>query len=243
MKMTNVFASGAILLVSIAGISSVSAEEGAEPGWSGDAGLGMVVTTGNTDTETVNAKTALIYRAVSWKHTGKLDLLRGSDNDEINADRLTVSAKSERNLSEASYIFGLVNYEDDRFSGFDYRASESLGYGRRLLQTDKLTLNAEGGLGARQSKASDTDESQSDGIVRLAGLFEWVISGSARFSEELDSESGGGLTVTRSVTTLSTQIAGNLAAKFGIRITRSSDAPPGIDNTDTETSTTLVYEF
>lgn len=226
-----------------AGVSPAHAQEETPQGWSGDTGLGFVVTTGNTETETINAKATLIYGAAPWKHTGKLDLLKGSDNDETNADRLSLSGKSERDLSAASYVFGLVNYEDDEFSGYDYRASESLGYGRRLVQNESVTLNAEAGLGARQDKVSDTGESESDGIVRLAGLLEWRISPSAKFAQELETESGGGLTVTRSLSTLSAQIVGNLAAKFGVRVTYTSDVPPGIDETDTETSTTLVYKF
>ncbi|MCC6301644.1 MAG: DUF481 domain-containing protein [Gammaproteobacteria bacterium] len=226
-----------------AGAAPAYAQEETPQGWSGDTGLGFVVTTGNTETETINAKATLIYGAAPWKHTGKLDLLKGSDNDETNADRLSLSGKSERDLSAASYVFGLVNYEDDEFSGYDYRASESLGYGRRLVQNESVTLNAEAGLGARQDKVSGTGESESDGIVRLAGLLEWRISPSAKFTQELETESGGGLTVTRSLSALSAQIVGNLAAKFGVRVTYTSDVPPGIDETDTETSTTLVYEF
>ncbi|MGE4048974.1 MAG: YdiY family protein [Acetobacteraceae bacterium] len=231
------------VMLSAAGISPAHAEDGTPPGWSGDAGLGFVSTTGNTETETINAKTTLVYGAAPWKNTAKLDLLKGSDNDETNADRVTVSGKSERNLSEASYLFGLINYEDDEFSGYDYRASETLGYGRRLLQGETVTLNAEAGLGARQDKLSATGESEDDGIIRLAGMLEWRISPAATLTQELEGEGGGGRTVTRSLSTLSTQVVGNLAAKFGVRITHTSDVPPDIDKTDTETSTTLVYEF
>lgn len=232
-----------VLAVLVAGVSPAIAEEEAPQGWGGDAGLGFVVTSGNTETETINAKATLIYGAAPWKHTGKLDLLKGSDNSETKANRIALSGKSERDLSAASYLFGLLNYEDDEFSGYDYRASESLGYGRRLLQGENVTLNAEAGLGARQDKESDTGDSDSDGIVRLAGILEWRISSSAKFAQELETESGGGRAVTRSQSTLSAQVVGNLAAKFGVRVTHTSDVPPGIDMTDTETSTTLVYEF
>ncbi|MBK9130088.1 MAG: DUF481 domain-containing protein [Gammaproteobacteria bacterium] len=232
-----------VMAVLATGVSPARAQEKAPQGWSGDAGLGFVVTTGNTETETINTKATLVYGADPWKHTGKLDLLKGSDNNETNADRVMLSGKSERDLSAASYVFGLLNYEDDEFSGYDYRASETLGYGRRLVQNESITLNAEAGLGARQDKVSDTGDSENDGIVRLAGLLEWRISPSAKFAQELETESGGGLTVTRSLSTLSAQVVGNLAAKFGVRVTHTSDVPPGIDETDTETSTTLVYKF
>ncbi|MGE4048981.1 MAG: YdiY family protein [Acetobacteraceae bacterium] len=231
------------VMISAAGIFPAYAKDETPQGWGGDAGLGFVSTTGNTETETINAKATLVYGAAPWKHTAKLDLLKGSDNDETNADRVAVSGKTERNLSEVSYVFGLINYEDDEFSGYDYRASETLGYGRRLLQGEAVTLNAEAGLGARQDKLSDTGESEGDGIVRLAGLFKWRISPAATFIQELEGEGGGGRTVTRSLSALSAQIVGNLAAKFGVRITHTSDVPSDIDKTDTETSTTLVYEF
>lgn len=243
MNLTIVSTAIIVLTVSTASVAMTHAEDDTPQGWSGDAGLGFVVTTGNTETETISAKGTLVYGADHWKHIGKLDLLKSSDDNETSADRVTASAKSERSLNEASYVFGLINFEDDEFSGYDYRVSETLGYGRRLLHDGSITLNVEAGLGARQERLSDSGESKDDGIVRLAGLFEWQIGPSSKFSQELESESGGRLTVTRSLSTLSAQIVGNLAAKFGVRITYTSEVPPGIDKTDTETSTNLVYEF
>lgn len=224
-------------------IAPVQAQESAAEGWSGEAELGFVVTGGNTDTETFNTKIKLSHEAAPWRHTGRLDVLKGSDNGDTNADRVAASVKTDRSLDDASYLYGLLNYEDDEFSGYDYRASESVGYGRRLLRSDAVSLNVEAGFGARQSELSATGENQDEGIVRVAGLLEWAISDATRFTQELDSETGSDFTVTRSLSALSAQIAGNLAAKFTVRVSHTSDVPPGVDKTDTETSTTLVYKF
>lgn len=49
-------------------------------------------------------------------------------------------------------MFGLVSYENDRFAGFNYRMSETLGYGYRVISQDTLTLDLEAGPGARQTQ-------------------------------------------------------------------------------------------
>lgn len=243
MKLSEIFTSGAIIMALIAEASPSHADEAAATGWSGDIGLGYVATSGNTETESVNFKSLLTYRAAPWSYSGKLDVLKGSDSDKTIADRVSAEVKADRSLDEASYIFALLNYEDDRFSGYDYRVSETAGYGRRLVRTDAYTLNAEAGLGARQSKASETGQDEREAILRLAGLFEWRISAAATFSEELDGESGGGVAVSRSITTLTTQVAGNLAAKFSLRVSHDSAAPTGVERTDSETTVNLVYKF
>lgn len=211
--------------------------------WSGEAELGFVTTSGNTETETFNGKAKVINERDDWRHTGKLDVLTASNDGTETAERYFVSEKSDYKISEVSYLFGLLTYEDDRFTGYEYRASESLGYGRTVINRETLTLGLEGGAGARQSELAATGQDTSEAVVRVAGELGWVISEEAKFTQDLESEIGEDATITRSATALTTTVAGSLAAKFAVRVKHTSDVPPGIDKTDTETSTTLVYKF
>lgn len=215
----------------------------AESSWSGDAELGFVVTSGNTETETFNVKGAVVNERERWRHTAKLDVLTASNDSTETAERYFISEKSDYKLSEISYIFLLLSYEDDRFTGYDYRASESLGYGRNVINRETLTLALEGSVGARQSKLIATGDDTGEATVRAAGQLGWDISEVAKLTQDLESEVGEDATITRSATALTTTVAGNLAAKFAVRVKHTSDVPPGIEKTDTETSTTLVYKF
>lgn len=230
---------GAAILTASAG----SAVAEPQSRWSGEAELGFVKTSGNTDTETFNAKAGVVNERRRLRHTGKLDVLTASHDGTETAERYFLTGKSDYKLSGVSYLFVLLSYEDDRFTGYDYRASESVGYGRTVIDRAGLTLDLEGSVGARQSQLVTTGEETGEAVVRIAGALKWVISDAAEFTQDLESEVGEDATITRSVSALTTTVAGSLAAKFAVHVKHTSDVPAGIDRTDTETSTTLVYSF
>lgn len=210
--------------------------------WSGEAELGAVVTSGNTETQTVNAKGKLVNEREKWKHTGFVWALNAADDVRTTAERYGVIAKSDYKISEFDYVFINISYEDDRFSGYEYQATESLGYGRRVIHQPNVSLDLEGGPGARQGEIKDGD-SENEAILRLAGDLVWKISDSAEFGQALLMEIGEDITITRSTTALKAQIVGSLAMKVSFMAKNTSDVPVGTEKTDTETALTLVYNF
>lgn len=217
------------------------AEDAPKP-WKGEAGLGVVATSGNTETTTVKAYAGVVYEKEKWRHTGKFDALNSSDAVRTTAERYLLSGKSDYKFDELNYMFGLVGYENDRFAGFDYRLSEVVGYGRRVINQSNLTLDLEAGPGARQTKFK-TGDSDSELIGRVAGNLLWKLSPTAAFTENLTSDFGSKTTITRSVTALTAQVAGNLAMKLSFTARHISDVPVAVKKMDTETAVTLVYGF
>ncbi len=214
-----------------------------ESSWGGEAELGIVATSGNTETQTYNAKIKAENERDQWHHKLAFEALNSSNNQVTTAERYNLSGQSNYKLSDTRYLYGMLAYEDDRFSGYDYRVSESLGYGASVIKREGLQLDIEVGLGARQSKLDDTGDSENEGVVRLAGNLAWEISETSRFTEELTSEIGEEATITKSVTGLKSQINGSLAMKLSYTIKHTSKVPAGIEKTDTETAVTLVYGF
>lgn len=218
------------------------------PSWKGEAELGVVVTRGNTRTQTVSAKASATNESAQWRHNAKIEVLTAAardaatGDDKTTAERYALSGKSDYKFTEHDYAFGMLSYEDDRFTGFDYRMSENLGYGRRLVHSDVLTLDAEIGPGARQSKPMVGD-SANEMMVRLAGNLAWKLSKTATFTEELSSEIGEDVTISKSVTALKAQVAGNLAMKASLTVKHVSDVPVGVNKTDAETALTLVFAY
>jgi len=210
--------------------------------WNGEAELGAVVTTGNTETQTLNAKGKLVNDRKKWKHVGMVEALSTSDDVRTTSERYLLSAKSDYKYDEVSYAFVRINYEKDRFSGYDYQVSETLGYGRKIITEPNLTLALEAGPGARQSKL-DMGDSDDEFIVRLAGDLVWKISENAEFSEDLSTEVGEDVTISKSVSALKAQIVGSLAMKLSYTVKHTSDVPVETEKTDTETALTLVYSF
>lgn len=234
-----------IPLALLTGAALLSHGARAEPAstWKGDAELGVLNTTGNTKTRNITAQAKVVNDRDRWRHTLKAEALNSSQDGGTTAERYFISGKSDLKLTEKSYTFGLLTYENDRFSGYDYRATESLGYGRNVIKRDSLTLDLEAGLGFRQSKLSATGENQNEGLIHVGGGLGWKISDTSTFSEDLSSDIGEKSVVTKSVTALKTHIVGNLASKISFTAKYSTKVPADVTKLDTETAITLVYGF
>ena len=140
------------------------------------------------------------------------------------------------------FLFGRLDWRKDRFSSITEQFSQSVGYGRRLIDTDKHSLNGEVGIGARQSDLSDgTDESDTIYTGRLT--YAWQISDTASFGQSLLLEAGSSNTFTESVTELKARLVGGLALVASYTIRNNSDGLPGTEKTDTRTAISLEYAF
>ncbi len=210
--------------------------------WKGNVELGIVTTTGNTETETINAKAKVETERKQWRHTIFIESLNSSNNNTTTAERYVINGQSDYKFSEHNYFFAMVNYENDRFSGYNYRVSEALGYGRRVVGNAALTLDLEIGPGARQSEL-DTGKSDDEYTLRAAAKLAWKVSDTSTFTQDVNTDVGENATITKSVTALTAQVNGSLATKITYTMKNTSDVPDGIEKTDTETAVTLVYSF
>jgi putative salt-induced outer membrane protein len=231
--------SGSVFSLSFSNHVLLAAEE---PAWKSSVELGIVSTSGNTETQTINAKAKTEHERERWRHSATFEALKSSDGDTTTAERYFISGQSNYKYSKNNYSFVIVSYEDDRFSGYDYRASEAIGYGRRLLDQEDLKFDLEAGPGARQSKL-ENDGTDNETILRAAAKLFWGISVTSKFTEDLSVEAGEDSTVSKSVSGLTSKVNGNLATKITYTVKHTSDVPQGIKNRDTETAVTLVYSF
>ncbi|MEJ2682625.1 MAG: DUF481 domain-containing protein [Gammaproteobacteria bacterium] len=212
--------------------------------WGGEGEFGFAVTKGNTDTQNFNVGINLQQVLKQWENTYGFDSLNESQEDQSSAERYTVNLQSNRKVSESNFILGTVTYEDDRFSGFDYEATASLGIGRRLIDMDGMQLDVEVGPGHRTTKATTEDHARDESILRTAMKFRYDLSETARFVQTITSTAGDDRSVTKSDTALSAQIVGNLAMKVTFTVKYNS-APAEVENVkkDSGSAITLVYKF
>jgi len=86
-------------------------------------------------------------------------------------------------------------------------------------------------------------DDQEEAILRAYGNYEWQLSDSALFGQELSVEGGDENTISKSTTSLKTTIVGKFALKVSYTVKYTEEVPPGTDHVDAETSVTLVYAF
>ncbi len=235
---------GLLFLMSAAAVATEKPET-LQSVWQGEGELGFSLTDGNTKTNNFNGKLKLLHTLPVWENTYIVEALNESQNDDTSAEKYGISAQSNKKLEGPNFLFSLMTYEKDRFSGFSYESTVSIGYGRRVLETEKTVLDLELGPGYRLSKQNlPLSSSQDEAILRLGCKYNVSLAESATFSQTLSIDSGEERVVTKSVSSISSSIVGNLAMKVSLSIKNNSE-PVQISNekTDTETSFTLVYGF
>jgi putative salt-induced outer membrane protein len=211
--------------------------------WKGEGELGFTNTSGNTNSDTLNAKLSISKEYGKWLHKASLETLKASTNNIDSADRLVFTEKSEYTIAEKTYVFVGLRHEDDVFSGFDYQQSISFGAGRQFIKNKEHTLDASLGLGYRRLKEAVTAIEQEESTIIADTSYQYVISEHAVFTESLIIESGDSNTHSASETALKMKVVGSLAAKISYLIKKNSDVPAGTEKKDKITSVTLVYSF
>lgn len=238
-----------LLLISLVATLRANAQEptataAAEPdeGWSGKAALGYLATSGNTESSSLNSGFGVAYDAGRWIHGLELKAIHATEDEQTTAESYAVGWKSEFNLTDRDFLFGRVNWRKDRFSGYDQQLSETVGYGRRIVDTGVHFLNAEIGAGARQADLVD-GTSESDVILRAGFNYRWQFTETAAFMQDLVTESGEENIYIESITALKATLIGDLALVASYTIKNNSEVPAGSENTDWFTALSLEYAF
>lgn len=232
----------ALIVVALMTPISLMAQEEAEGPWSGKASLGYLATSGNTENATLNTGLEVGYTVGKWKHIANAFAINASENEATTAEAYELGWKSELSLTDHDFLFGLLSWRKDRFSAYDTQFSQSVGYGRRLIKTDKHLLNAEVGVGARQSDLLD-GTSESETIFRGGAYYTWILSETAEFHQDLTAEAGSENTYLESVTALSAKLLGDLALVASYTVKHNTDVLPLTEKTDTYTALSLEYAF
>lgn len=238
MKLRSVFFVAALTLAA----PLFAAEEDENDPLEGNVKFGYLATTGNTETSSLNTGFEAKYVADSWHHEAMATAINASEDNVTTAEAYEAGWKSGWDFTDRDYVFGRLNWRKDRFGGFDTQFSQTVGYGRRIIETDVHFLDGELGVGARQSEDQlgvSTNETIGTGALK----YKWKFSDTSEFDQTLRFEVGSDNTFSESVTSISAKLIGalNLVASYTIR--NNSDVPIGTEKTDTRTAVSLEYTF
>ena len=221
--------------------------------WGGKIGLGAIATGGNSESSTLQADLGLNYDKGIWHNAFAASALQAQAETEdaagvveknTTSERYAASLRSALDFSDNNYVFVLFEYEKDLFAGVRERSAETLGYGRRLLNSEKQKLDVELGAGARQLLAQGEDQQRQSEVIGRAGLnYTLQLSETSRFAQKLTVESGDANTATESVSELRLAVIGGVFAKLGFTWKNNSEVPEGSKNVDTISSVSLSWEF
>ncbi|MCH8498262.1 MAG: DUF481 domain-containing protein [Marinobacter sp.] len=218
--------------------------------WSGEAEIGVLMTSGNTEETKINSRLAAKHEVEHWRNQAEFRSLYSEAGDNTTAERYRAILETDYKFTERQFWFVRGSYDNDRFTGFDFQSSLTTGYGNRVWEHgDRSFVDLTLGLGYRYDRLKvandDGRRTEEDVIARLAGQFDYELSETALFRQKLSTEVGldDGNTVSESETALQATLVGNLSMKASYRVKHVSDVPDGFKKTDTEVALSLLYGF
>lgn len=225
-------------------VMSQDEEEEEKEGWTGKGEFGYVQTSGNTETSALNLGLQFTYEKDQWRHRLGATALRSERDDMVDAQRYTLGAQSDYKLTERSYVFGAFRYDADRFAPYDPVSTLTAGYGYTIIDNGSHYLLGEIGAGYRTQEDALTGDSNDEAIARGRLDYRWAVSETTEFANLFLVEAGADNTFLQNDTSLSVAINARFAVKAAFQVRHNSDLPPGtVDDTDTQFTTNLVYNF
>lgn len=250
----------AIALAAMLAAPAVQAQDADEtPGWDGTGELGYVSSSGNSRSDSVNARLGLKYEDGDWRHSLSLAGLRqrgevtvladpgdpdsGQRIMETNANRYQIGAQAARKLNERNALYGSVRYENDDFAPYEYQAIVAIGWAHTAIDSERTTLTIEGGPGYKRTKEALTGETEGAFIGRGKLDYETRLTATTSLVDTLLVEAGSDNTFIQNDFGVRVAISSQLALKAGLQHRHNTDVPEGRRKTDRMTTLNLVYDF
>lgn len=221
--------------------------------FTGQAEAGLVIASGNTETETANARFKLANEIDAWKHAFGADALYASDEEGKTAQRWEVFGQSDYNFSPRTFWFGAARFEQDEFSGFEYQTTLSSGLGRKFIESAVTKFTGTVGVGYKFLESRDAfddagvlieqGDSASEVVFRGTLDFEHQFTGTTSLIDKFIIEAGADNTFAQNELSLQVKMTDVLALAVGYSVRHNTDPPAGFEKTDTLTTVNLIYEL
>lgn len=222
---------------------SLVAAAPAQADWSGKGELGGVLARGNTETETLNGKIDMTSETDRWKHLAGFSVLRTVNDGVTSADRWELRGESDYKLTDRSYLFGALRFEEDEFTDYDYQATVSAGYGYKFIDKESTKLDGKIGVGYRKSELRVSGESQDDAILRGVLDYSHKVTDTTEILNKFLVEAGSEDTYLQNILSLQVSMTDTLALGLSYEIRHNTDVLPGTEKTDQVLTANLVFGF
>src|SRR5215469_16333416 len=201
-------------------------QKGFFEGWKGDGQLGFSNSMGNTHSTNVALGLDFSRIGLKWDHILNATADYQRQNGVENQSRYFAGYSSHYKFNDRFYSFGLLSWEDARFSGFDSRFTESLGLGYVILQQPDMTLSVEAGPALRQTHYI-VGPSKNGFAGRASANYLWKILPDLTFTEVLSFYGESGDNTVTSDTGLTANLIGALSARLSYHVNYESNPPMG----------------
>src|SRR5262245_33801498 len=143
------------------------------PHWTGSVGLGLALTSGNSDTKSYNLSFNAMHdpkKRNIFKAEGIY--LRSDTNGEATVNRTTARVRDEYSFGKHAFVFGEIGYLRDEFKELSYLIAPVVGAGYKVVDKENVVFALDGGIGGSFEKYFDRDSTTS-GAVKAGESLTW----------------------------------------------------------------------
>ncbi len=212
-----------------------------ESDWGGNVELGAHFATGNTESKSYNAAAELNYTPGDWEHAAAIEMINKEENDVHTDEEYRVDLSTQYNFTDADFFFGEANFVKDRFSGYDYRISEVVGYGHEWFDLKFFKWKSQLGVGMQHSETT-AGVAEDSPLARFENNINLQITKTTSLTNMIRVDASD-INVLRTETALKNAISESLFLKIGVDTESLSEVPAGTKKTDTDTKVNIAYEF
>ncbi|KKE85098.1 hypothetical protein N481_01695 [Pseudoalteromonas luteoviolacea S4047-1] len=225
----------------------------------GDMEFGFIASSGNTKNSSFKIKGNVYQDFKYWRNQFKIDGHYADETDtetgieDETASRYFVSAKTSYKFgadNESFFVYG--DYEADQFNGREYTTTFVVGYGNRLFEGRKNTVDFHLGPGVLVYRVDDETELlpheervERGHLLRASLQWERNISKRTRFNQDFSYEESLSGLGSRGIseTALISQVIEGLSLKVSYTYRYNSAPEEDKRKVDTELGVTFVYSF
>jgi len=259
--MTRKFTLAALCLLPLVSYTAIAENADKKPEFTASAELGFLFKTGNTKSADVKAGFNLKHEKNKWRNVIAFNVLTkkvekeddiGNKAFETTDNKWDILAQTNYTIGEAgkNYLYGNLAHEQDKFSGFESQSSFSAGWGRHWYETETSSFFADVGPGIKYDITRETDTTSSVSntsfIIQAQALYKHKFNDFVAFEQYLvakQATQSGENSVYKSESSVTAKLIDSLQLKFAIRVDYDTEVEEGFENTNTETSMTLIYSF
>lgn len=210
--------------------------------WKGEVELGGSRSTGNSNILTIYGAVSADREGLKWQHSLKARVDYQRSNGETKADRYRLAWQPSYKINDKIFVYGLSQYERDRFLGYASRYTASSGVGFTLISNANTKLNVQGGPALRYTDAIGSPN-ETSAAARASMSLRWKITPTLNLSQDAALYLERGDTNAQSSTSLDTRLIGQLKARFSYDVLYEHREFTGKEPLDTVSRATLVYSF
>lgn len=211
--------------------------------WKGRATASGLLASGNSKNAAAGFKVDARREFTYFTHNISAYIDYGKSRGVKSQQRWGAAYKLDYLVSDSTYAYSRVSYDEDQFSGYDYKLFGGLGLGHRFFDEKSFKLRFEGGPGYQYAPIDDSREIEQRFAAYLSGKLEWIIMDGLKFDQNADFTWTEASSSVISNSAITVALTDTLSTGVSFLYRYETNPPMNRLNTDTTFRMNLTYGF